>query len=270
MAARIEENDHTQDYGVDTGTLYDLESENEDNLYSLPEDGDGSEADVKEEPSWQGESEEDDDNEVYNLEDDEEDEDYDDEEDAEEDEQSGSKGGLISLMIKILSTPVEGWKELKRRKYSPDEVASGCFFPMTAFAAISEFAAKIYTNITVSECLIKAVFTFISFFFGYFTIMLLCGVFLPSSVKDAMKKELGKEFVMMNLSTLALFLIAINIFPMIDAVLVFLPLWTIYLIYKGVKILRVPPMLEARVKAILVFLIIGIPLFWDWLLDTVF
>ena len=98
----------------------------------------------------------------------------------------------------------------------------------------------------------------------------MCGILFPLSVKEALKKDIGKEFVMMNLSTLALFLAAMNIFPMIDAILVFLPLWTVYLIYKGVKILRVPVMLEARTKVILIFLIIGIPLFWNWLLDTVF
>ncbi|MDE6296562.1 MAG: hypothetical protein K2L89_01840, partial [Muribaculaceae bacterium] len=98
-----------------------------------------------------------------------------------------------------------------------------------------------------------------------FTIILLCGLLLPKAASNVFKKDIGKEFVMMNMSTLALFFTAMNLFPMIDAVLVFLPIWTIYLIYKGVKILRVPAEIESRTKIVLTFLMIGVPLLWEWL-----
>ena len=45
MASRIEDTKHTQGYTEDSGTLYDLESGNDDNLYSLPDDRDDSEED---------------------------------------------------------------------------------------------------------------------------------------------------------------------------------------------------------------------------------
>lgn len=246
--------------------LYDVESGGDDNLYTLPEDSEDFNI-VGEDHS----EEEDSLNMEYSLEEDEDNEyEEDDESDEEEDEVKDTKGNVISLMFKILSTPVEGWKELKRRKYTPEEVASGCFYPLTALASLSEFADKIYTTISMGDCLMQALYTFISFFFGYFTIMLVGGLALPSLSKECLKKNIGKEFVMMNLSTLALFYIANKLLPMIDAALFFLPIWTVYLIYKGVRILRIPVVVESRTKVILVFLIIGMPIMWQWLLDLIF
>lgn len=241
------------------------EGAGDDNLYTLPDDSeeynDGGEEHSEADDSLNME---------YSLEEDEDGEFEYEEDEEDDDEVEDNKGSVFALLFKILATPVEGWKELKRRKYSLEEVASGCFYPFIAFASLSEFADKLYTTIGISECLMQAVYTFISFFFGYFTIMLLGGIVLPSLSKECLKKNIGKEFVMMNLSSLALFYIANKLLPMIDAALFFLPIWTVYLIYKGVRILRVPMAVESRTKVILVFLIIGTPIIWQWLLDLIF
>lgn len=246
--------------------LYDLESGTEDNLYTLPEDGE--EVNLTQNPHSESDFSSD---MEYSIEDDEDDEEEEEEDDDEENEDEyDTKGSVIGLMFKILATPVEGWKELRRRRYTPEEVASGCFFPMTILASLSEFADMLYTTLNIGDCLMQAMYTFISFFFGYFTIMILGGIVLPSLSKADIKKNIGKEFVMMNLSTLALFYAANKLLPMIDAALFFLPIWTVYLIYKGGRILRIPVAVESRTKVILVFLIIGMPIFWKWLLDLIF
>ncbi|MDE6410687.1 MAG: YIP1 family protein [Muribaculaceae bacterium] len=247
---------------IDSDSLYNLETEETDNLYSLPDDSDESGNENDNDPIDSVESGEDDD---YAIEDDE-----DEEEEDDSDEENHKKGNKFSLLLKIMSTPVEGWKELKRRHYPPEDVASGLFYPTVALASLSEFAGMIYTTIGVGECLMSALTAFISFFFGYFTVLLLCGAILPKLSKGIMKTAIGKEFVMVNMSTLALFFTAINLFPMIDAVLVFLPIWTIYLIYKGVRILRIPEAVETRTKILLTFLIIGAPFLWSWLMELFF
>ncbi|MDE5870288.1 MAG: YIP1 family protein [Muribaculaceae bacterium] len=244
-----EESDLLYNIESDEDNLYNLEEQDPENLYveetdkedlSFPEDNVGEDDGDREEEEDETDEEEDDD-EIKNG------------------------GSLYTLLFKIMSTPVEGWKEFKRRKYSVEEVSSRCFYPLVALAALSEFAAMIYTTVTLSVSLLNAISAFIAFFFGYFTIILLCGLLLPKAARNVFKTDLGKGFVMINLSTLALFFTALNLFPMIDAVLVFLPIWTIYLIYKGVKILRIPNDIESRTKIVLTFLIIGIPLLWEWL-----
>ena len=237
--------------------LYKIESEDSEPLYYLEEEED----DKFPEDNTEMEEEDDDQEEI-------------DEEEGENDDEANEtfkgKGNLILLLLKILATPVEGWKEFKRRRYTVEETASGCFYPLTAIAAISCFADMIYKTVTLSVCVMNALNVFISLFFGYFTVIILGGLFLPKVVSDIVKKEIGKEFVMINMSSLALFYSAVMLFQMIDAILVFLPLWTIYLIYKGVKILRIPEEVATRTKIIFTFLIIGAPVLWNWLFSLVF
>lgn len=255
----------------DSDTLYNIETEETDNLYSLPEEKDNiNSGDESENLAESGLFEEVEEDSGENEDEIEEDDEEEEEEDDEKDEDETYKRNKFPLLFKIMSTPVEGWKELKRRHYPVEEIASGLFYPMVALASISEFAGMVYTTIGVGECLMRALTAFISFFFGYFTVLLLCGAILPKMSKTVMKTAIGKEFVMVNMSTLALFFMTINLFPMIDAVLVFLPIWTIYLIYKGIRILRIPEGVETRTKILLTFLIIGAPLLWSWLMGIFF
>lgn len=193
------------------------------------------------------------------------------EEDEEESEPDSinRKAGL-SLLFKILTTPVEGWKEMKRRRLSPDSIASSVFYPLVALASVSEFIRILYGSVMpLSDIVIEAVIMFMALFFGYFTVILLGSNLLPKEVRPTIKSDIGKNFTMMSVSSLALFMFGYNAFPMIDSVLVFLPLWTIYIVCKGVKILRVPKEVEIRTKGTLSCLIVGTPLLWDWLLSEI-
>lgn len=176
----------------------------------------------------------------------------------------------VGSMLRTMFTPVEGWKFLKRARFSTDEFASRCFYPLIALAAISEIANVFYeANFTLADWAVEGLGTFMTFFFGYFTVILLGGIILPRQSRDILRKDIGRQFVMLAMSTLALFWIFINIMPMFEPVLVFLPLWTIYLVYKGVRILRVPKDAENSTTGLLCMLIIGAPLLWDWLLEYV-
>ena len=84
-----------------------------------------------------------------------------------------------------------------------------------------------------------------------------------------MKEDIGKQLVMVGMSTLALFSSIIQFLPMIEPVLVFLPIWTIYIIFKGVRIIRVPDDVENSTTGYLCLLIILTPIFWNWLFKDV-
>lgn len=178
------------------------------------------------------------------------------------------KPSPLSLMIKTMLTPVEGWKALKRARLSTDSFASGCFLPCVSFAALIEIIKIFYeANYTIGSWLLDTVSTFLIFFFGYFSVILIGGAVLPKKARVLMHKDIGKQFVMLNISTLALFWALIELVPMLDPVLVFLPLWTIYLIYKGVRVIRVPSDVENSTTGYLCLLIIGLPLLWNWVIN---
>lgn len=209
--------------------------------------------------------EEEDEKPLYNIEDLPEEEEEE-EEHENPDEEKPEKKSVFSILIKIMLTPVEGWKALKRNKYRPDEMASACFYPLIALAAIS-VAANFYYDVefTFTDWVENGLSTFITFFFGYFTVIFLGAEILPKKSRPFLKEDIGKEFVMANMSTLAMFYCLIQLLPMIEPVLVFLPIWTIYLIYKGIRVYHVNPEEENTTTVWLCILIIGAPVFWNWI-----
>lgn len=183
--------------------------------------------------------------------------------------ESPSSGNLASpfgILMKTMFTPVEGWKALKRAKIPSDKFAAKCFYPLIAIASLSEFAAMFYeANIPIVDMIVRVLMVFISFFFGYFSALSVAVVSLHSSVKETMKSSLGKNFIMLSMSTLAIFLTLFNLLPMVGPALVFLPIWTVYMIFRGVRILRGPRDKEAMTVVILSTLVIGMPLLWNWI-----
>lgn len=177
----------------------------------------------------------------------------------------------LGILWKTMMTPVEGWKALKRAKFTTEQFAYRCFYPLCALAALSNVSRWFYeANTTPGEWMMDGAVTFMALFFGYFTVILLAPVLLPKASRGLVAKDFGRQFVMLALSTCALFYIAIAVVPMLDPVLVFLPLWTIYLIYKGARILRVPDEAKTPTVGLLTMLVIGAPLFWAWLLSEFF
>lgn len=226
---------------------------------------------------------EDDDNPLYNIDDDNDSTLTDDEDGMEDSDDSGDvedpenpedepkkSFSPVGVLFKTMMTPVEGWKQLKRARFTDEEFAGRCFYPLTALAAISEGSALFYeANVTMADWAMQGLSTFITFFFGYFSVILAGGFLLPKAARFFVHKDVGRQSVMLAMSTLALFQIAINVVPMLDPVLVFLPLWTIYLLYKGVRVIRVPKDVENSTTGIVCALVIGMPLLWNWLMTEV-
>jgi len=174
------------------------------------------------------------------------------------------------LMLKVLLNPTEGWKSIRRKKLTAEECQRGCFYPLLALLAISKFAAFIHeSRVNLNEVLVNAVTAFVSFFFGYFCIMILLKAMMPEKVKESISTEFGKVFIITTLSTLCLFFSVLDIFPMLWAVLIFLPLWTIYVICRGVRFFKFPEHKKISCTAIICLLVVGIPCVIDWMLSKI-
>lgn len=174
----------------------------------------------------------------------------------------------FKLLLEIMFNPVQGWKHLRRSKVKPESLQTGCFYPLLAFLAISKFADYIYSvHVTLNVVITQAIVAFVSFFFGYFCILFLLTSFLPKHTRENFDNEFGRGYVIINLSTLAIFSIITDFLPMLWPVLIFLPLWTLYLIYRGSRFFKLA---ESQVLKFLVLTsgsIIGIPLLIEWVLN---
>lgn len=176
----------------------------------------------------------------------------------------------FGLLLKIMFNPVEGWKTLRRVKISVASLQSGCFYPLLALLAVSEFADFLYSvNVNLSEVITKAVIAFVAYFFGYFCVQMVVSWLLPKEMALQFEEKFGKEYTIVSLSTLALFSIITNLLPMLWPILIFLPIWTLYLMFKGVRFFKFPMQKEMRFFVIAGASVLGMPFLIDWVLTNV-
>lgn len=197
---------------------------------------------------------------------------YNDEERKEDEKENlkGKKTSPFALLLQIMFNPVQGWKTLRRSKINIEALQSGCFYPLLALLALSNFADLFYSvNTSLSQIITQAVVSFVAFFFGFFCVQMILNWTLPKDLAIYLEEKFGKEFLMIALSTLALFAIIRNIVPMLWPILIFLPIWTLYLMYKGIRFFKMPSNEEMKFFVLSGASVIAVPLIIEWSLNAI-
>ncbi len=166
----------------------------------------------------------------------------------------------IRLIVRLLISPRAGWRKIWRMHISSDAVCRGLFYPLVALASLSNFTGLWFDpEMSVSQGLVNALTTFSAFFFGYFLVFLFGKMLLKGKGAEVLQSDFGKTFVAFSMSTLALFFILYSLLPMLEPIIVLLPLWTIFAITRGIKILRIPEEDQTSATVWLSLLIVGLP-----------
>lgn len=173
-------------------------------------------------------------------------------EDEEETEETGASGEPrqprrkhpLVMLLRMFVSPVKAWKDLCKyalaSEKSAETFASKCFYPLIALATASNFMRMIYDpEIKLNAELVSALVVFLSFFIGYFLVFSVCKLILPEDAKEKIDSNFGRIYIMVGMSTLAIFLTIGEFLPDLDALLVFLPLFTVYISARGAKYLRI-------------------------------
>ena len=192
------------------------------------------------------------------------------EEEQEEENNSKQSASPIKLLFHIMFNPVEGWKLLRRSQLSVESLQSSCFYPLLAILAISKFAEYLYSvNVNLSQVITEAIVAFVAYFFGYFCTLMTLPIFISKEAAEKLEDKFGRQYMIIALSTLVLFSIFTNLLPMIWPILIFLPIWTLYLMFKGVRFFKLSEKEEMKFFVISAVMIIGYPLLIEWGLNTV-
>lgn len=164
------------------------------------------------------------------------------------------------LLFDILMTGTPGWRRLRKARLSPEQTAAGCLYPLAALAAICRFSDWFYApEFVLSDTLIGAVSIFISFFFSYFAVQVLCRWLFPAELRSKTDLPYFRQLIQYALASLALFWIPAEIFPPVQPITVFLPIWTAFIITKGMHYLRIPESRRTRCTVVTVVAAIGMP-----------
>ena len=145
---------------------------------------------------------------------------------------------VFRLMLKVMLSPIEGWKSVRRAKITSEMAQRGCFYPLLAVLALSKFVVMAYyPSLSLANAMIDAVSSFVSFFFGYFCILIISKIVMPKA-EYFQTNDFGKVLIVISLSTLSLFGTLTVLLPMLWSFMIFIPLWTIYIISRGAKFLK--------------------------------
>lgn len=175
------------------------------------------------------------------------------------------------LLLSILMTGTAGWKDLRRSRLNPEQTVAGCFYPLIAFASVCRFADWFYLpEFNLSSTLVSAVSVFVAFFFSYFAVQVVCRWFFPITAKSKTETQYFKLMVQYALSSLALFWIPAEILPVLEPITVFLPIWTAFIITRGIRFLKLPENYVNRCMAIIVLTVIVMPYIFIWISDKIF
>ncbi|MDE6551655.1 MAG: hypothetical protein K2K98_01645, partial [Muribaculaceae bacterium] len=175
------------------------------------------------------------------------------------------------LLLNILMTGTAGWKDLRRSRLKPEQTAAGCFYPLIALASACRFADWFYLpEFNLSTTLVSAVSVFVSFFFSYFAIQVVCRWLFPMAVKSKTETPYFKLMVQYALSSLALFLIPAEVLPILETITVFLPIWTAFIITKGIRFMVIPEQYNNRCMVTIVVTVIVMPYLFMWMCGKIF
>lgn len=180
-------------------------------------------------------------------------------------------GSPFTLLFEILFTGTAGWKSLRRSRLTPEQTAAGCFYPLVALASVCRFCEWFYLpEFILSVTLISAASVFASFFFSYFAVQVVCKWLFPIVAQSKTETPYFKLLVQYALATLALFWIPAEILPILEPMAVLLPIWTAFIITKGLRFLRLPEEHQNRCMVTTVITTIVMPYIFMWLCETIF
>ncbi|MDE6549682.1 MAG: hypothetical protein K2L22_11860 [Muribaculaceae bacterium] len=177
----------------------------------------------------------------------------------------------IFLLFGILMTGTAGWKDLRRSRLKPEQTAAGCFYPLVALASVCRFADWFYLpEFDLSSTLVSAASVFASFFFSFFAVQVVCRWLFPFAAKSKTETPFFKLMVQYALASLALFWIPGELMPILEPLTVLLPIWTAFIITKGIRFLRLPEKCLNRCMTTIVLTVIVMPYLFMWLCEEIF
>ena len=181
---------------------------------------------------------------------------------------SESRLTMWQIAPRIVMTPSVGWDMVMSRGPRPEIAVIRFLLPLCLMAAGSEFFTMIYNpDLSFTNVLVQSVITLTSYFLGYYIALVLAKLFLPKDAKEFPLTPYGKLVILTGVGSLAFFVVLIKLLPMIDFILEFLPVWTVFLIFKAMSKIAVSEEKQTLSIGIVCVIVICAPIIVEWFLS---
>lgn len=146
----------------------------------------------------------------------------------------------LKHLFQLILSPGHGWEDISASRIDSRALASAGFYPLTALTALTEFVARFYhDSLTVSQLLMNAITTFVMFFIGYFISTFAISFFMAGVTDGDVSEQRNHTFVLYVLGLLELLMIVQNCVPVPMAIIFFLPVYVVIIMWKASRYLRI-------------------------------
>lgn len=171
-------------------------------------------------------------------------------------------------LLKAMVMPSTGWKQLNDNEIKPESVVVGFLLPLSVIAAFSNFFSLIYElDLRFTDLLVGIVITFFTYFLGYYIAVLIAKIFLPKQDRGFATSNYGRILILDSMGALAIIHIIMEALQLFDFVIEFFPLWTVYMLYKGMAFAKVDSNKATYSLGVMCVAVISSPVLINWFFD---
>ncbi len=176
----------------------------------------------------------------------------------------------LQNILQLMLSPVRGWEDVSASMDDPEKLMRDAYYPLLAFAALTEFVRLFYHNsggvLTVIE-LAVALFGsfFVSFFIARTILMQYVSVFIDGEVNS----HKISTFIIYGLGLLLIIEIIENILPTDLTLVKFLPLFVALILYRAAAYLSVKQGAELRFLCLAALSVIVVPIAIFYFLELI-
>lgn len=150
---------------------------------------------------------------------------------------------FLKCMLQLILSPTHGWEDISAEGRDEHSVAVGGLYPLLALAGASAFVGMAFhQELTFIVAVQRAMVTFVAYFASYFFSMFMLSFLLAPLVSGGEVNDRRlSTFVSYVIALMALLTLIDNCLPTSPAVIGFLPLYIIVILWKGWRYMAVVP-----------------------------
>lgn len=155
---------------------------------------------------------------------------------------SVNTGGFLLGLVQVILNPRQGWLDAEKDNYSPRQLILKGFLPLLVIVACSPLISAYFKmSMTFGEAFVEGIIEFA----GYFVSIYLCNYLFTWAYTIWVQPKgpnpnIVMTYVIYTISAMGLITFLTNILPIDLSLWSFLPLYVVYIIWRGEFYLRVP------------------------------
>lgn len=142
--------------------------------------------------------------------------------------------------LQLILAPVKGWEDVSADGLDDTALLKKGLIPMLAVVALSSLVRLFFdVEASVVGVIQQAIITFIKYFATYYFACLIYTLYLPSCINGEFSLKKCHTFITYGITLLALVNIIENCIPVELAVLYIMPIYVLYILWRGLRYLSV-------------------------------